>query len=442
MAASPLNGNTAGVAAADTTQVSNFITLQSLGTFAVAVPVLKTIWELAKALAGSGPSFTKSYWMAFGITMVYAAWQFALSGAGLKQKNDWTTWISAGGVAVANAAVVADALIGLSETTNKITERADMGVTTAEARSVTADEARTPATATRSAPQSDEPGEQRIKLGLALSAGGFRASTFHLGVLARLAELGILRQVEVLSTVSGGSIVGAFHYLHTRRLVQDEDLESMTLAPEQIDEKYIEMLRLVVSGFRATVQKNPRARLLLNPFKNLPMAVPGFYFQHFGLNFGIPYYSRTDRVGDLLDRLLYRQAFGKPEKRRWLKFVDQQIRLCDIKIQPKGAPPNFDPGGDNPSRSKAKVPILLLNASSLNTGHNWRFEAIGMGEPVPEDPLTKKVFDDVQGNQLLAEGYFEGPHPLAPRQQDFPLAMAVAASAAVPGIFHPLSITG
>ncbi|MFY9941517.1 MAG: tetratricopeptide repeat-containing protein, partial [Desulfobacterales bacterium] len=39
----------------------------------------------------------------------------------------------------------------------------------------------------------------RGKVGLALSGGGFRASLFHLGVLARLAEMDVLRSVEVLS---------------------------------------------------------------------------------------------------------------------------------------------------------------------------------------------------------------------------------------------------
>lgn len=48
------------------------------------------------------------------------------------------------------------------------------------------------------------------QLGLALSGGGFRASAFHLGVLKRLAEIGLLERVRVLSTVSGGSIVGAY----------------------------------------------------------------------------------------------------------------------------------------------------------------------------------------------------------------------------------------
>ena len=47
------------------------------------------------------------------------------------------------------------------------------------------------------------------KLGLALSGGGFRASLFHIGVLAALAERDLLRHVDVLSCVSGGSILGA-----------------------------------------------------------------------------------------------------------------------------------------------------------------------------------------------------------------------------------------
>src|ERR1700756_3134299 len=52
------------------------------------------------------------------------------------------------------------------------------------------------------------------------SGGGFRASLFHIGVLARLAELDVLRHVEVLSCVSGGSIIGAHYYLEVRRLLR------------------------------------------------------------------------------------------------------------------------------------------------------------------------------------------------------------------------------
>lgn len=51
------------------------------------------------------------------------------------------------------------------------------------------------------------------RIGLALSGGGFRAAAFHIGVLKRLEELRVLHRVEVLSTVSGGSITGALYAL-------------------------------------------------------------------------------------------------------------------------------------------------------------------------------------------------------------------------------------
>lgn len=46
------------------------------------------------------------------------------------------------------------------------------------------------------------------RIGLALSGGGFRAAAFHLGVMRRLAALGILEHVDLFSCVSGGSIAG------------------------------------------------------------------------------------------------------------------------------------------------------------------------------------------------------------------------------------------
>lgn len=46
-------------------------------------------------------------------------------------------------------------------------------------------------------------------LGLALSGGGSRAAAFHCGTLSALEELGLTDQIDVLSTVSGGSLFGA-----------------------------------------------------------------------------------------------------------------------------------------------------------------------------------------------------------------------------------------
>ncbi len=45
-----------------------------------------------------------------------------------------------------------------------------------------------------------------MNIALALSGGGFRATVFHLGVLARLAKEGRLENITYLSTVSGGSL--------------------------------------------------------------------------------------------------------------------------------------------------------------------------------------------------------------------------------------------
>jgi len=51
-----------------------------------------------------------------------------------------------------------------------------------------------------------------MKIGLALSGGGFRATVFHLGMLARLAEENCLEDVTFISTVSGGSLCAGLIY--------------------------------------------------------------------------------------------------------------------------------------------------------------------------------------------------------------------------------------
>ena len=52
-----------------------------------------------------------------------------------------------------------------------------------------------------------------------------------------MAELGLLRRVEVISTVSGGSIIGALYYLHLRKLLQGSPDGKIT------DAAYVEAIR-------------------------------------------------------------------------------------------------------------------------------------------------------------------------------------------------------
>ena len=54
--------------------------------------------------------------------------------------------------------------------------------------------------------------ENELKIGIALSGGGVRAAVFHLGVLGRLAEDGLLEKITRISTVSGGSLVTGLIY--------------------------------------------------------------------------------------------------------------------------------------------------------------------------------------------------------------------------------------
>ena len=267
----------------------------------------------------------------------------------------------------------------------------------------------------------------RTKLGLALSGGGFRAALFHIGVLARMAELGLLRRVEVISTVSGGSIVGALYYLHVKRLLESTPDDRIA------DADFVQLVADVEREFTAAVQKNIRARIFLNLWKNFGMARPS--------------YSRSDRIGDLLDRLFYRPAWpGKRETKHW-GLVETQIALHELRIQPFGDERDFRPDEHNAERG-AKVPILAINATTLNTGHSWRFEAVRMGEPLPRDPRTRRIAAEVDKNRRLDHGYFvadpgpNGHSAITSRQRDFPLGLAVAASACVPTLFHPLAISG
>src|SRR5215470_1681850 len=98
---------------------------------------------------------------------------------------------------------------------------------------------------------------RRDKLGLALAGGGFRASLFHLGVLRRMAELDLLRHVEVLSTVSGGSILGALYVLLLKRRLDAKGALSR--------DEYIEIVSELRDNLVRGIQKNLRTRLFMNP---------------------------------------------------------------------------------------------------------------------------------------------------------------------------------
>ncbi len=64
----------------------------------------------------------------------------------------------------------------------------------------------------------DEPDQLEKGMALCLSGGGYRAMLFHVGVLWRLNELGLLGQLKRISSVSGGSITAAVLGMEWNRL--------------------------------------------------------------------------------------------------------------------------------------------------------------------------------------------------------------------------------
>ena len=54
------------------------------------------------------------------------------------------------------------------------------------------------------------------RIALCLSGGGYRAALFHLGALRRLNELGVLSKVDMICSVSGGSILAGHLVLNMR----------------------------------------------------------------------------------------------------------------------------------------------------------------------------------------------------------------------------------
>jgi hypothetical protein len=229
-----------------------------------------------------------------------------------------------------------------------------------------------------------------MRLGLALSGGGFRASLFHIGVLARLAELDLLGKVEVLSTVSGGSIVGALHYLMLKDLLETPAAPPPSSpAPAPLTSAhFVALVARLEQIFLAGVQHNPDTHVVTDPIQNIRMALTD--------------YSRTERMGALFNRYFFRDTW---EQCTGLSL--SSIPLKDIKVTPPWCPTRQAYNASHPY----KIPMLIINATTLNTGNNWRFTASEVGDP----DLGFIRFDEVSDIVALRRWLTDRTQPLPPR---------------------------
>jgi NTE family protein len=142
-------------------------------------------------------------------------------------------------------------------------------------------------------------------IGLALSGGGSRAIAFHLGCLRALNDLGLLDQIEVLSTISGGSVIGAY-YAYT--------------PTKSFDEFEHDVRRFLRSGFQKKI-----ATGLINP-ATFVSCLAGFFTGGAGVG---RFKSITDVFSHVLDREVFNHARMRSALRNHLENV--VIGACDLR---------------------------------------------------------------------------------------------------------------
>lgn len=180
-----------------------------------------------------------------------------------------------------------------------------------------------------------------LKIGMALSGGGVRASVFHLGVLSRFAVDDLLENITFLSTVSGGTLVIGLLYS--------------------------------IAG-----NKWPTGKFFLDK----------------GQQEAKRFLTKIDLQQDMLLRAI-KQPWLLPQGRA--KLFAKSLEDC-WQI-------------DSDLRDIPKEPRWVINATTYESGKNWRF--------IPQVRMGDYIVN-----------YVENP--------SFPLADVMAASAAFPGLIGPL----
>ena len=212
------------------------------------------------------------------------------------------------------------------------------------------------------APEADH----RAKLGLSLAGGGFRASLFHLGVLHRLAELDLLRRVELISTVSGGSIIGILYVLLLKKYLEKPGNERLGHA------QYVALVNELDDVLTRGIKRNLRTRLLLNPFGVLLTIVGGD--------------TLSRRMGRIYERYLLEPIVRELRDGRpwWEKlFVPGRFPLRDLVIEPGGRPVTGGLDGYNARQladGGSVVTGIIINATTLNSGGRFFFTAVEVGD--------------------------------------------------------------
>jgi len=178
------------------------------------------------------------------------------------------------------------------------------------------------------------------KIALCLSGGGYRAALFHLGALRRLNELGILKRLDSISSVSGGSIISGFlakqcaQYKAKEKIVSnwDREIAFPFKAFCQHDIRTGPILRRILVPWWRDAQVIALEKIFDKWFQRLKLSDlplrPRFIFCATDILFGVNWIFERNKVGD------YRAGYLKPSP-HWTVAKAVAASSC--------FPPIFDP---------------------------------------------------------------------------------------------------
>ena len=117
--------------------------------------------------------------------------------------------------------------------------------------------------------EGDQPAKPKPGMALCLSGGGYRAMLFHVGALMRLNQMGLLRTVVRVSSVSGGSIAAAMLGLIWKKLEFDTNSNAGNL-----DKLLVEPVRRLAD---TTIDAGCILKGIFIPFKSIPDEITAAY---------------------------------------------------------------------------------------------------------------------------------------------------------------------
>lgn len=218
------------------------------------------------------------------------------------------------------------------------------------------------------------------KIGLALSGGGYRAAAYHIGTLRALRRLGVLDKVDIISSVSGGSITSAYYALNKENHAGFERNLIMKLQQGVMSHVWLLLAGIILGDVL---------------FSTLMGSLISYCFGSTGLFFGVSLITFVSCAVYVFLQWYNLMPISDMIGKEFDKVFFRNKTLADL-----------------PS-----VPLLTINATNMATNLPFNFSKDYMGE-----------FAYTVGNESIFDA------------GQFPISQAVMASSCVPYGFTPIKI--